>query len=310
MEKTKRGYWKEIAKTFFLVALITCVTWFVLAPFVWGFATTLSNSTAAGRVAEGIVICLGIYLSICAIERGVRRICFPGQGTSPSEVPGPLQRASEIKKIEKVILPSLVLVITGLYLFCSGNYELGTSCFVGFVILLMISAVKRFESLMQSWTWLCVWLILSVLLILYGPAFFAAEAQIVSVTSVAVGFINFWLATMGIILAAGRLLRLKANCAHRIVPVVGIGVCGLGFFMGIYLFPNMAINLGCLVISLMILGVSIWQKADGEALIRYKNGILYPCLLILLLVGICKFSMLVRQVTVVHEARQNSEQAP
>ena len=115
---------------------------------------------------------------------------------------------------------------------------------------------------------------------------------------------------MGIILAAGRLLRLKANRAHRIVPVVGIGVCGLGFFMGIYLFPNMAINLDCLVISLMILGVSIWQKADGEALIRYKNGILYPCLLILLLVGICKFSMLVRQVIVVHEARQNSEQAP
>ena len=33
------------------------------------------------------------------------------------------------------------------------------------------------------------------------------------------------------------------------------------------------------------------------------------CLLILLLVGICKFSMLVRQVIAVHEARQNSEQA-
>ena len=310
MEKTKRCYWKEITKAVFLVAVITCVTWFLLAPYFLGFVATLFNSIVAGRVAEGIVICLGICLSISVIERCVRRIWFPGQGTSPSEVSGPLKSVSEMKKIEKVILSSLVLVIPGLYLFCSGHYELGTSCFVGFVILLIISAVKSFESLLRSWFGLCVWLILSVLLILYGPAFLAAKALIVIVACVSVGFINLWLATMGMVLAAGR-LSLRANGAHRIVPAVGIGVCGLWFFLGHYLFPNMmAINLGCMVISLVILGVSVWQKSDGETLIRYKNGILYPCLLVLLLVGIYKFSMFMRQVTAVHEARQNSEQAP
>ncbi len=309
MEKTKRCYWKEIVKTVFLVALITCVTWFVLAPFVWGFAATLFNSTAAGRVAEDVVICLGIYLSISVIERCVRRICFPGQGTSPSDVSRPLNSVSEMKKIEKVILSGLLLVIPGLYLFCSDNYELGTSCFVGFASLLMISAVKRFESLMQSWTWLCVWLILSVLLILYGPAFFAAKAQIVTVVCVAFGFIDFWLALMGMILAVSR-LNLKANGTLWFSPTVGLGACGLGFFLGLHLFPNMVINLGCMVISLLILGTSTWQKDGGETLIRYKNGVLYPCLLMLLLVGTCKFSMFVRQVIAVHDARQNSEQAP
>lgn len=91
MEKTKQWCWKEIAKTILLVALINCVSWFVIAPFCWGFMTTLFNSIVVGRVAEGFVICFGIYLSINVIERCVRRVCAPRQGTSPSEDSAPLK---------------------------------------------------------------------------------------------------------------------------------------------------------------------------------------------------------------------------
>lgn len=91
MEKKKPCYWNEIAIAILLVALITCMSWFVIAPFCLGFVATLFNSLVAGRVAEGFVICLGIYLSINVIERCVRRICGSKQETSPSEDSAPLK---------------------------------------------------------------------------------------------------------------------------------------------------------------------------------------------------------------------------
>ena len=85
MEKTKQCCWKELAKMLLLVALITCATWFFIAPFCLGFVATLLNSFVAGRVAEVVVICFGIYLSINVIARGVRRIRDLKQEPSPSE---------------------------------------------------------------------------------------------------------------------------------------------------------------------------------------------------------------------------------
>ena len=214
-----------------------------------------------------------------------------------------------MKKTEKVLLPNLLLLIASLYLISSNNIVSGTLCFAGFVILLVISLTKYLERVLQSWVWLTVWLVLSVALILYGPALFAAEAPIIIFACVGAGFINFWLAVMGMILAVAR-SSTKVHGVNRIVAVVGIGAFPLGSCMGFYFFPNMPLVLGGLAISLVILGAWIWQKGDDETLRRFKSEILYPCLCILLLVGGYRFSVFVRQVIAAHEACQNSEQTP
>ena len=214
-----------------------------------------------------------------------------------------------MKKTEKVLLPSLLLLIASLCLISSNNIVLGTLCFAGFVILLVVSLTKYLERVLQSWVWLTVWLVLSVALILYGPLLFAAEAPIIVLACVGVGFINFWLAVMGMILAVAR-SSIKVHGVNRIVAVVGIGAFPLGSCMGFYFFPDMPLVLGGLAISLVILGAWIWQKGDDETLCRFKSEILYPCLCILLLVGGYRFSVFARQMIAAHEACQNSEQTP
>ena len=214
-----------------------------------------------------------------------------------------------MKKTEKVALSSLLLLIASLYLISSGNIRFGTLCLVGFVILLVISVTKCLERVLNSWAWLTVWLVLSSALILYGPALLAAEAPIVILACVGAGFINFWLAVMGMILAVARSIT-TVHGVNWIVAVVGIGVFSLGSCVGLYISQEIVVVLGCLAISLMILGAWIWQKGDDEILCRFKSGILYPCLCILLLVGGYRFGVFVRQVIAAPEACQHSEQAP
>lgn len=211
-----------------------------------------------------------------------------------------------MKKIEKVVLPSLLLLIASLYLISFGNIGFGTLCFVGFVILLVTSVTKYLERVLQSWVWVTILLVLSVALILYGPLLFAAEARIIILACVGAGFINFCLAVMCMILAVAR-SSTKVHGVNQIVAVVGIGVFSLGSCIGFYFFPDMSLVLGGLAISLVILGSWIWQKGDDETLCRFKSGILYPCLCILLLVGGYRFSVFVRQVIAAPGASQNFE---
>ena len=214
-----------------------------------------------------------------------------------------------MQKIERVVLPSLLLLIASLYLISSGNIRFGTLCLAGFVIQLAISVAKCLERVLQSWVWLTVWLFLSIVLILYAPLLFAAEAPIVILACVGAGFINFWLAVMGMILAVARSIT-TVHGVNWIVAVVGIGVFSLGSCIGLYISQETVVVLGCLAISSMILGAWIWQKGDDETLCRFKGGILYPCLCILLLVGGYRFSVVARQVIAATEACQNSEQTP
>ena len=75
------------AKVAIIVVEVVGIAWLTImiaAPAMLGFIATLLNSFAAGRVAEMLTYCAGLYLIVRVIQKGVRNHRQEKQDDAPS----------------------------------------------------------------------------------------------------------------------------------------------------------------------------------------------------------------------------------
>lgn len=173
-----------------------------------------------------------------------------------------------------------------LIVFCeeAGALCLWLSVAALFGIVGVLIVVMRLMSAAWGRILLAIWFVFACVIIgLYGPAYFAADADVYGKFCEGMGCVNFLLAVIWVLFYACSRLFGERSMHGVVVSCIVMGACMCSCFYFTSSFDPAV--LGRMILALVVFGALIWLDGDADAMVRYKNHILYPCLVVLLVTG-------------------------